>query len=285
MSAPTCAPAPTAAASARRSTAASATSARSRRCPRRPRRGSLHGLLGGYGAGRRRAGRRARRWRGEIGRRLGPFKGAATVAVVAAIGVTAADRGGLIHVGAVRGGGAAADPERSDRAGRTASRAGRPERRDSPRRRRRPDQRRDRRRPRCVSARRRPPGLGGGELAARRDRALKSTPAPAHEGSPPCPPAWPRPRKAAPERLGARAADGGRPQSRQPRIRRGRKEPTPRTRPSRSHPVHPVEPRLGEGRPRSPPERRREHRRRTEPPTGAQASEEAPAAHESGKKP
>jgi RNA polymerase sigma factor (sigma-70 family) len=61
--------------------------------------GLLQGLLGGHGAG-------GGGWAGALGggaaKSFGAsaaLKGAATVAVVAAIGATAADRGGLIHVG------------------------------------------------------------------------------------------------------------------------------------------------------------------------------------------
>jgi RNA polymerase sigma factor (sigma-70 family) len=60
--------------------------------------GLLHGLFGGGGGGGGLAGALG----GGAAKSLGAsaaFKGAATVAVVAAIGVSAADRGGLIHLG------------------------------------------------------------------------------------------------------------------------------------------------------------------------------------------
>jgi RNA polymerase sigma factor (sigma-70 family) len=61
--------------------------------------GLLHGLLGGHGGG---GGGLAGALGGGAAKSIGvsaALKGAATVAVVAAIGVTAADRGGLIHLG------------------------------------------------------------------------------------------------------------------------------------------------------------------------------------------
>lgn len=65
--------------------------------------GLLHGLLGGHGAGGGLAGALG----GGVAKSIGvstALKGAATVAVVGAIGVTAADRGGLIDAGLPGGG-------------------------------------------------------------------------------------------------------------------------------------------------------------------------------------
>jgi RNA polymerase sigma factor (sigma-70 family) len=77
--------------------------------------GLLHGLLGGHGAG---GGGLAGALGGGAAKTLGTsaaLKGAATVAVVAAIGVGAADRGGLVDVGLPGGGGSNAS--RSGQAG------------------------------------------------------------------------------------------------------------------------------------------------------------------------
>jgi RNA polymerase sigma factor (sigma-70 family) len=74
--------------------------------------GLLQGLLGGHGAG---GSGLAGALGGGAAKSFGAsaaLKGAATVAVVAAIGATAADRGGLIHVGLPGGGGSQASQVR-----------------------------------------------------------------------------------------------------------------------------------------------------------------------------
>jgi len=91
--------------------------------------GLLHGLLGGHGAGGGLAGVLGGGAAKSIGASTA-LKGAATVAVVAAIGVTAADRGGLIDASLPGGGGSPAPQaqpaDRSGAEGRSALPTGSP---------------------------------------------------------------------------------------------------------------------------------------------------------------
>lgn len=78
--------------------------------------GLLHSLLGGHGGGGSLAGVLS----GGAAKTLGTsaaLKGAATVAVVAAIGVGAADRGGLVDIGLSGGGPQASRSEQAEQAG------------------------------------------------------------------------------------------------------------------------------------------------------------------------
>ena len=180
------------------------------------------------------------------------LKGAATVAVVAAIGVGAADRGGLIDVGLPGDGGSQATRvERPAGAGPARAQPsafglGRDRRHGGSGRKgkgRRPPRRLPGRKARRCG-RRRPPTAPRPSAEAVRCLPRQRRRPPSRQGT----------RKAASQRLRARAADGGKPQSRRPRIRR---DATPRTR--RSRPIPPIlripAPKEGPRRPRPAPPR------------------------------